>query len=238
MAGRGIISEAKPIDTQHIYTLRNGRWQKMFRPINPDRLFSGVNLAESFAEKHAKEHEVDVGLICCADGGTSLDQWMPGEVLFENAVNCALLAKRSSDIVGILWHQGEADCAKNLSATYYERFNTMINELKSRIGIESAPVIIGGLGDFLEFRNSDGNLKFYRDVNRALMKIAEDDPLIGYASAEGLSDKGDLLHFSSEALYEFGLRYYEAFSAIYTPAESVKEETDTDALKRTEMEML
>jgi hypothetical protein len=72
MAGRGYLNEAHEIDTSRIYTLRNGRWQKMFRPINPDRSFSGVSLAESFAEAYAKKHHVDVGLICCADGGTKL----------------------------------------------------------------------------------------------------------------------------------------------------------------------
>ena len=48
MAGRGVIEEAIPVDNTHIKVLRNGRWQKMFRPVNPDRSFSGVSLAESF----------------------------------------------------------------------------------------------------------------------------------------------------------------------------------------------
>ena len=110
MAGRGYLNEAREIDTSRIYTLRNGRWQKMFRPINPDRSFSGVNLAESFAEAYSQKYNVDVGLICCADGGTKLSQWMPGELLFDNAVNNAKLAARTSEIVGVLWHQGEGDC--------------------------------------------------------------------------------------------------------------------------------
>ena len=81
MAGRGELSEAAHIDESHIKTLRNGRWQPMFRPINPDRSFSGVSLAESFAEKYAEKFGVDVGLICCADGGTSLDEWKKGSLL-------------------------------------------------------------------------------------------------------------------------------------------------------------
>ena len=81
----------------------------MFRPINPDRSFSGVNLAESFAEKYSKKYGVDVGLICCADGGTSLDQWQESGLLFDNAVYNAELANRTSTIAGVLWHQGEAD---------------------------------------------------------------------------------------------------------------------------------
>lgn len=54
MAGRGFFSEAADVDSSRIKILRNGRWQPMFRPINPDRAFSGVNLAESFAECYAK----------------------------------------------------------------------------------------------------------------------------------------------------------------------------------------
>lgn len=94
MAGREYIDEAINVDVSHIKVLRNGRWQEMFRPINPDRSFSGVNLAESFAEQYAKKYAVDVGLICCADGGTSLEQWKKGGLLFENAVSQAKLAKK------------------------------------------------------------------------------------------------------------------------------------------------
>ena len=102
MAGRGFINEAKQVDTSHIFILRNGRWQNMFRPIHPDRSFSGVCLAESFAESYAKKHNVDVGLICCADGGTTLDQWQEGGLLYDNAVSQARLAQRTSTIVGVL----------------------------------------------------------------------------------------------------------------------------------------
>lgn len=35
MAGRGFLNEAVDVDNSHIKILRNGRWQKMFRPINP-----------------------------------------------------------------------------------------------------------------------------------------------------------------------------------------------------------
>ena len=86
MAGRGLIEEAEPINKKGIKVLRNGRWQNMFRPINPDRSFSGCNLAESFAEKYVETYQVDVGLICCADGGTSLEKWKPGSLLYDHAV--------------------------------------------------------------------------------------------------------------------------------------------------------
>ena len=50
MAGRGFAHEVEPIQNPRIKVLRNGRWQPMYVPVNPDRPFSGVNLAESFAD--------------------------------------------------------------------------------------------------------------------------------------------------------------------------------------------
>ena len=238
MAGRGYYEDMIEIKTARIFTLRNGRWYKFFRPINPDREFAGVNLAESFAEKYSALHDTEVGLICCADGGTSLNQWAPGEVLFDNAVNMARLAMRSSDLVGILWHQGEADCAPHLAATYKERFLAMITEMKRLIGREDLPVIIGGLGDFLPKRSPGGVLDNYAEVNRAFREIADENALIGFASAEGLGDRGDNLHFSSPALYEFGLRYLDAFEKISTDTTENSENRSTGEPKFTEMELL
>ena len=54
MAGRGRLNEAVEFSKQNIVTLRNGRWQGMFRPINPDRPFSGVNLAEALPQSMLK----------------------------------------------------------------------------------------------------------------------------------------------------------------------------------------
>jgi hypothetical protein len=238
MAGRGYYEDMIEIKTSRIFTLRNGRWYKFFRPINPDREFAGVNLAESFAEKYSISHDTEVGLICCADGGTSLNQWAKGEVLFDNAVNMARLAMRSSDLVGILWHQGEADCAPHLTATYKERFLAMITEMKRLIGREDLPVIVGGLGDFLPKRSPGGALDNYRELNSVLEGMADENELIGFASAEGLTDRGDNLHFSSPALYEFGLRYLEAFEKISTDTVEKCENRSTGEPKFTEMELL
>ena len=149
MAGRGRLNEAKEIDKSHIRIMRNGRWQPMFRPINPDRSFSGVNLAESFAEKYAEKYGVDVGLIPCADGGTTLEQWKEGSILFENAVNLARLAQRTSRIVGILWHQGESDCPDDRYPLYREKFEAMLSAFRRETGLSDVPVIVGALGDFL-----------------------------------------------------------------------------------------
>lgn len=234
MAGRGLLSEVIPVDSSRIKTLRNGRWHNMFRPINPDRKFSGVSLGESFAEAYSKKHDCDAGLICCADGGTSLEQWQPGSLLFENAVNQAKLAQRTSTIVGILWHQGESDCYDHLSGTYQERFEPILRSLREQLDLQEVPFLVGGLGDYLT-EYSDSTRVNYPIVNRALMKIAEDNSAVGFVSAKGLTSNPDNLHFNAKSLYEFGLRYFEVYESM---AENISVSGQSEEDVRGELESL
>lgn len=237
MAGRGFLSEAREIDTSRIYTLRNGRFQTMFRPICPDRVACGVNLAESFAEHYAQKHDVDVGLICAADGGSNLDQWAPGSLIFDHAVAQAKLAARSSVIMGVLWHQGESDCKPEKNSTYRRRCQEMIAGFREAVPeLKNVPFLVGGLGDFLKNCVKYPELKDYPKVNTALQEMAASDPLIGFVSAEGLSGNPDNLHFSSASLYEFGLRYLEEFEKFQTSASQAG--TSEDNMERSSMELL
>lgn len=216
-AGRGFLSEAEPLDVcgGKIKVLRNGCWQNMFRPINPDRSFSGTCLAESFSKAFIDDNpSVEVGIIPCADGGTNLEQWMPNNLLFDNAVNCAKLAMRTSKLIGVLWHQGEGDCSIERYPTYAERFEFIMDALRKELNLHDLPIIVGGLGDFLSECTLSDNLKNYIFVNQQLQKIAKEYPFCRFASAEGLGANPDNLHFNAAALKEFGIRYYKEFKAI------------------------
>lgn len=235
MAGRGNPADVEPISNEDIYVLRNGRWWPMYVPVNCDRRTAGINLAESFADAYRKDHPgVKIGLIPCADGGTKLDQWQPGEVLFDNAVFQAGLAMRSSQLCGILWHQGESDCADANWPDYEEKCTHVLESMRKALG-ENLPVMVGGLGDFLlqlslekpRFRNAP-------QVTRQLRQMAEKLPNYGFVDATGLTDKGDKLHFSAHALREFGLRYYEVFKTLDAPIpceEPIKDATSASAIE-------
>lgn len=161
MAGRGFLSEAPELDNRGLYVMRNGRWQPLFRPVNPDRPFSGVCLAESFARRYADTYGVDVGLIPCADGGSAMIQWEKGTLLYDNAVNCAKLASRTSVVAGVLWHQGEADCNDSEPEHYRRRLETMFAHLRADAGLEGIPVVVGGLGDYLSQFHGDDIRRIY-----------------------------------------------------------------------------
>ncbi|MEE1074155.1 MAG: sialate O-acetylesterase [Acutalibacteraceae bacterium] len=236
MAGRGFLNEAIEVDKTNIKILRNGRWQEMFRPINPDRSFSGVSLAESFAEKYAKTYDVEVGLIPCADGGTTLEQWEVGGLLFENAIFNAKLASRTSTIAGVLWHQGESDCAEDLYPLYKQKFEKIMDALRQELNLYDVPFLLGGLGDYLPKMIQDTTLKNYALVNEQLKLIAKNNSMTGYISAKGLTANPDNLHFNSKSLYEFGHRYFNEFERLRDKNKVFKEKLLDN--KRTEMELL
>ena len=216
MAGRGELDEVEPINNDNCYMLRMGRWQKMSEPVNPDRAItgirhhSGVSLAASFADELSKAQNIKVGLIPCADGGTRLDQWMPGEVLFDHAVMQVKLAMRSSEICGILWHQGESDCfSKENISLYKDKFIKMISALKEETGIGDVPLIMGELHEGIDREwNVEDRIPM---INGVFHEIAEVIPNCRVASSKGLSLKNDGIHFDSKACREFGIRYLKEY---------------------------
>lgn len=241
MAGRGFAEDAPEFQSTDIKVLRNGRWFNAYRPINPDRRTSGVCLAESFARDYADAHKgVTVGLIPCADGGTKLRQWAPGGLLYDHAVMTARLAARTSNIAGVLWHQGESDCTEGACRKYRERLRILFESLRKDLDIADIPFIVGGLGDFLAEYEADGLHPFrnYRIVNEQLKIFAEETPLCGFADAQGLTSNPDLMHFNSRSLYEFGHRYYNVFETLEDKNRIFPEKPEADAAIRSEIELL
>lgn len=239
--GRGLISEAPALDNENILVLRNGRWRQAYRPLNPDRVTSGVCFAESFAACYRDSHpDVQVGIIPCADGGTQLMQWQKGSLLYDHALNCARLAQRTSHIVAVLWHQGESDCYDDRYPLHNERLSAIIDSFRADLGIEDVPFLVGGLGDYLqEFKG--GNTVWsnnYRAINASLRQIAESKPYMGFVSAEGLVSNPDFMHFTAASLLEFGRRYYSVFETLEDKTRTFAEKTTMDAAIRGELESL
>lgn len=212
MAGRGYLNDVKQIYDEKIKVLVNGRWQTMTEPINFDRPTSGIGLAASFAGAwRLKNDQEEIGLIPCADGGTSLDDWDVEGVLFENAVFQAKLALRTSKLNGILWHQGENDSFGGLSALYYNKLNIIVDAFRAELDAADVPFIAGGLGDFLSGGRYGQYFREYNQVNSALQKFAETKPNCYFVTANGLIANEDGLHFDAVSQRKFGIRYFEAF---------------------------
>ena len=219
MAGRGDMGQVKPIRNPLCYMLRMGRWQPMCEPVNPDRgIFegrfrSGISLAASFADAYAHHYQRPIGLIPCADGGTCLRQWMPGELNYDHAVMQTKLALRTSDLKAILWHQGESDCLSDETvAAYRENFIQMITQLRKELGAENVPVILGELPQQMGANWKTAGRE--QQLNGILRQLAAEVPNSAIASSRELTMKPDGAHFDSPACREFGKRYFEAYQKL------------------------
>ncbi|MFH7820493.1 sialate O-acetylesterase [Neobacillus thermocopriae] len=213
MAGRGFLHEVEPIYNEKIKMLRNGQWQMMTEAINYDRPVAGVSLAASFAEAWSKAHpDEEIGLIPCAEGGSSLDDWHPEGTLFQHALSEARFALKTSEISGILWHQGESDSHNSLHETYYEKLLFIIETLRKELNLQNIPLIIGGLGDFLGKKGFGKDLTEFQKINEELRRFAYEQDNCYFVTAEGLSANPDGIHLNAVSQRKFGYRYFEAYS--------------------------
>lgn len=212
MAGRGFLHDVPLIINERIQMLRNGRWQMMIEPVNYDRPVSGVSLAASFADAWCSKYPEDtIGLIPCAEGGSSLDDWSVDGELFQHAISEAKFAMKHSTLTGILWHQGESDSSDAKYKVYYDKLLVIVQALRDILNVPEIPFIIGGLGDFLGKTGFGKYCVEYDRINDCLQKFAFEQAHCYFVSAQGLTANPDGIHVNALSQRYFGLRYFEAF---------------------------
>ncbi len=203
MAGRGKIEEQDKVTNPDIFMLtKDLKWVIAKDPVHFDKGAAGVGLCSEFARDVFKaDPKSPIGLIPCAMGGSSLDQWQPGKPLYVTAISRAKEAMKQGSLAGILWHQGESDAKPESIATYPARFETMITQLRKELGAENVPVLIG------EIIPGHGN---HDAVNIALAETAKKTPNAALVSSADLGKKQ--LHYDSADYRALGKRYAEVFS--------------------------
>jgi hypothetical protein len=202
MAGRGKVEEQDKVENPNIFMLtKDLKWVVAKDPVHFDKGAAGVGLCSEFArDLHKADPKSNIGLIPCAMGGSSLDQWQPGKPLYTTAVTRAKEALKQGKLAGILWHQGESDAKPELIATYPARFETMITQLRKELGAENVPVLIGEV--------IPGHGK-HDEVNVALAETAKKTSNAVLVSSADLGKKQ--LHYDSADYRALGKRYAEAF---------------------------
>lgn len=210
MAGRGKVEPQDQVVNPHIFMLtKDLKWVPATDPLHFDKPVAGVGPGSEFAREILKrDPAATIGLIPCAVGGTSLDQWKAGDKLYNAAVARTKEALKSGKLAGILWHQGEADSAPDKVATYAERFSLMIGQLRKDLDADKVPVILGELGRFRA-----GSKAFNDNLPSVVTKV----PLSGLAKSEELTDKGDKLHFDAASARKLGARYAAEFGKLARP---------------------
>lgn len=103
----------------------------------------GAGLGLPFAVEMVKRSGVPIGLLPCAHGGTSMDQWSPGlrdqggDSLYGGALRRARLA--GGRIAGILWYQGESDASPKAAPDFRAKFEKLVAAFRSDLGQPDVP---------------------------------------------------------------------------------------------------
>ena len=193
MVGCGILAEVEKIFDDQILIYRGGQWMVAREPYHRCADEGRCGLGASFAKTLVDRYHRTIGLIPCAVGGTKLEQWQPGEELYENAVRDTQAALKNSTLKGVLWHQGENDSdTEDRASRYEERFYSFMPKLLEQIGGQDVPLMIGELGAFLK---DNSFCYLYPKVMEALHRIADREPNAAIVSSQGLTCLNDQVQF-------------------------------------------
>ncbi len=217
MAGRGTVEAVDLVPDNRVLMLtKDLAWVPAVDPLHfdkPGRIGTGLGKTFGLVVANARPGTV-IGLVPAAFGGSSLDEWAPGQPHYVNAVARAKEALKHGRLAGILWHQGESDRAPDRAATYAVRFVKFIVQLRADLGAPDVPVIVGEIGRFCA---GEGQ------VNAEIRRLPELVPhcaLVTSECLEGRPEEPEVLHFVTPAFRELGRRYAAAWLAIAPPAEA------------------
>lgn len=214
MAGRGIVQPQDTIQDMHVLTLdKNNEWVYAKEPLHyyePGR--TGLDCGLSFGKKLAKLYgnNITVGLVPCAIGGSSIEQWLGDSVyrnvaLYSNFLKKANIAKQYGTIKGLLWHQGESNSG-NAYVRYKEKMDTLFTRMRKDLGSPDLPVYAGQLASFLVKRNQP----HAQEINHDLQSMSQSFKNFHVINTQDLTSKPDTLHFDSPSQRKMGERFAEA----------------------------
>jgi sialate O-acetylesterase len=119
----------------------------------------GAGLGLPFAVEMVKRTGVPVGLVPCAHGGTSMDQWNPdlkekgGDSLYGSTYR--RFKAVGGKVTGILWYQGESDASPVAAPVFQEKFEKLVAAFRSDFGQPDLPFYYVQIGRHVSGTNID-----------------------------------------------------------------------------------
>jgi len=216
MAGRGAIAPEDRIAAPHVFMLdKSGAWVPAVEPMHFDKPIAGVGPGRTFGIELARRTGHDIGLVPAAVGGSAISSWAPAGYdsatrthPYDDALRRARIAMQRGHLVAILWHQGESDAHPGLASVYSQRLRALIDRFRSDLGAPDVPVLIGQLGQFRPWTAEDST------VDAAHRAAALTMPHVAFVGSEGLSHRGDSLHFDAASARELGRRFAATYDSL------------------------
>lgn len=213
MAGRGLVEPQDTVPNARVYTINEqGNMIYAKEPLHfYEPSMSGLDSGLTFGEALIRQipDSIPVLLIPAAVGGSSITQWLNDSIhrevkLFSNFKQKAELGMRFGTVKGILWHQGESDAKTKEAPLYQIKLTELFYQFRKIIGNQEATVVIGQLGSYT-------TNPLWSKINDHIKYYVSTDPYSGMINTQDLKDKGDKVHFNSEAQRTMGERFANEF---------------------------
>jgi len=118
----------------------------------------GAGLGLPFAAEMVRKTGIPIGLVPCAHGGTSMDQWNPdlrdrgGDSLYGATLRRVRLL--GGKVKGVLWYQGESDANPKALPEFAGKFQRLITAFREDLGLKDLPFYYVQIGRHVNASNS------------------------------------------------------------------------------------
>lgn len=139
----------------------------------------GAGLGLPFAQEMAKRTGVPIGLVPCAHGGTSMDQWSPalkdqgGASLYGGMIRRVKAV--GGRVAGVLWYQGESDASVKAAPLFKQKFIDLINATRTDTGQANLPFYYIQIGRYINLSNPEP----WNAVQQAQLEVETMLPNVG-----------------------------------------------------------
>jgi sialate O-acetylesterase len=139
----------------------------------------GAGVGLPFALEMVRRTGVPVGLIPCAHGGTSMDQWDPakkgdgGDSLYGGMLRRFVLA--GGHIKGVLWYQGESDASVKAAPVFEEKFRNLIAAIRADFGQADLPFYYVQIGRHV----ANSAFDVWNQVQQSQLNVESQLPNVG-----------------------------------------------------------
>lgn len=170
----------------------------------------GAGLGLAFAKARKASTDVPIGLIPCAQGGTTLPQWSPEKRDEGGGSLYGAMLRRiravGGPIAGVLWYQGESDALGKETHLYRDRFHHFVGELRRDLDRPDLPLHTVQIGRFVMPDGWDvSGEEEWNPMQDLQRRLALEIPFVYAVPAVDL-ELDDLIHVGAQGLRRLGRR--------------------------------
>ncbi|NLX05064.1 MAG: sialate O-acetylesterase [Phycisphaerae bacterium] len=183
---------------------------------------SGRGPGVPFGHEMRRLTGVPQGLISCAHGGTSMDQWDPrlkklgGRSLFGATVR--RFVKNGGKVAGVIWYQGCSDTGPEACKVYTLKMKRLVAAFRKEFGDSRLPFVMVQIARVVASGTAS---RFWNDVQEQQRRLPEVIDRLAVVPAIDL-EIDDLIHIGGFGQIRLGKRLAEATAALTGMAKDVK----------------